>query len=183
MASAGLASLRHPSASFSQIALVTTLPDCSANLTQSSAFRRYSSSRLTTRPPLAVATQKLPSRQRVASKIAKPRGESAIGLETLAISEVLHSGDLSRPSKKVEASRMLQKLSDHIAAAIARAAESEELARQETDEVAKARHLQMADAWRHLANSFEFVQKLEEFLLDAHKSGTPVSLDRLPPKA
>jgi hypothetical protein len=78
---------------------------------------------------------------------------------------------------------MLQKLSDHIAAAIARAAESEELARQETDEVAKARYLQMADAWRHLANSFEFVQKLEEFLLDAHKSGTPVSLDRLPPKA
>ena len=62
---------------------------------------------------------------------------------------------------------MLQKLSDHIATAVARAAEAEELARQETDEAAKARHLQMAEAWRHVAGSFEFVIKLEEFLLDA----------------
>ena len=75
---------------------------------------------------------------------------------------------------------MLQKLSDHIAAAVARAAEAEELARQETDEAAKARHLQMAEAWRHVAGSFEFVIKLEEFLLDAHRTGKPVSLDQLP---
>jgi len=75
---------------------------------------------------------------------------------------------------------MLQKLGDHIAAAVARAAEAEELARQETDEAAKARHLQMAEAWRHVAGSFEFVIKLEEFLLDAHRTGKPFSLDQLP---
>ena len=74
---------------------------------------------------------------------------------------------------------MLQKLSDHIATAVARAAEAEELARQETDEAAKARHLQMAVAWRHVAGSSEFVIKLE-FLLDAHRTGEPVSLDELP---
>jgi hypothetical protein len=78
----------------------------------------------------------------------------------------------------------LLKLGDHIASAIARAAESEEIARQEIDEAVKARHLQLAEAWRHVADSYEFVLKLEEFLLDAHKSGGPVSLDQLrtPPK-
>jgi len=34
----------------------------------------------------------------------------------------------------------------------------------ETDEAAKARHLKMAEAWHHVAGSFEFVIKLEEFL-------------------
>jgi hypothetical protein len=79
---------------------------------------------------------------------------------------------------------MLQKLGDHIATALARAKEFEELACRETNEAAQARLLKLAEAWRHVADSYQFVVKLEEFLIDAHKSGGLVSLDQLrtPPK-
>ena len=38
----------------------------------------------------------------------------------------------------------------------------------------------MAEDWSHLAKSYEFVESLERFLLDIHKSGWPIDVERLP---
>ena len=65
---------------------------------------------------------------------------------------------------------MLQKLSDHIADCYTNAAECEGHAR-EADDKFKGEYLRMAKRWSHLAKSYEFVEMLERFLLDAHRTG------------
>ena len=65
---------------------------------------------------------------------------------------------------------MLHKLGDHIAGCYARAAEAERRAAQSPDETLRTDLEQMAQTWRHLARSYEFVESLERFLLDADRA-------------
>ena len=65
---------------------------------------------------------------------------------------------------------MLQKLDRHIRECYEYAAENAALARTETDEGMRAKLLRLERTWTHLAKSYEFVQTLEAFLLDASKT-------------
>ena len=65
---------------------------------------------------------------------------------------------------------MLRQLGEHIQAARERAAECRQRALAATDEVLKAELLKLEQAWISLANNFESLQTMEEFLLDAQKS-------------
>ena len=64
---------------------------------------------------------------------------------------------------------MLQKLDTHIRECYFHAAESAELAKTERDQSMRERLLNMERSWTHLAKSYEFVQSLEAFLLDADR--------------
>ena len=64
---------------------------------------------------------------------------------------------------------MLQKLGDHIRECYERAAESAELAKSEQDEAMREKLFKLEQTWTHLAKSYEFVESLEAFLLDAHR--------------
>jgi hypothetical protein len=75
---------------------------------------------------------------------------------------------------------MLQKLAEHISDAWLHAAEWEERARQSTNESQRQGSLRLAKAYSHLAKSYTFVQSLESFLLNLHKSGWPAKLEALP---
>src|SRR5215469_10773971 len=70
---------------------------------------------------------------------------------------------------------MLLKLSDHIANCLARAAETERHAAETSDEAARSDNELIAKTWRHLASSYQFVERLERFLLEAdkRKAGRP----------
>jgi hypothetical protein len=61
---------------------------------------------------------------------------------------------------------MLQKLGDHIANCLTQAADAEQRAVTAPTEALRIDHERIAKTWRHLANSFQFVQSLECFLLD-----------------
>jgi hypothetical protein len=65
--------------------------------------------------------------------------------------------------------RMLRELGEHIQAARQRAAECKERALAATDEVVRTELLKLEQAWISLANNSESLQKMEEFLLDAHR--------------
>jgi hypothetical protein len=76
---------------------------------------------------------------------------------------------------------MLLKLGDHVTDCHIRAAECEAQAREATNDGIKAEFLKMAKRWSHLARSYEFVETVERFLLDAHKKvGSPFHLENLP---
>jgi len=76
---------------------------------------------------------------------------------------------------------MLLKLGDHVADCHIRAAECEAQAREATNDGIKAEFLKMAKRWSHLARSYEFVETVERFLLDAHKEvGSLFHLENLP---
>jgi hypothetical protein len=64
---------------------------------------------------------------------------------------------------------MLQRLADHIAACLDRAAAAEQRAAESADNPLRRDNEQMAASWRHLARSYECVESLERFLLDAEK--------------
>jgi|SRR5215467_10958781 hypothetical protein len=72
---------------------------------------------------------------------------------------------------------MLQGLGDHIANCLVRAADAERRASEATDAAIRADNQRMARAWRHIARSYEFIESLERFLLDASK--TRGTLERL----
>ena len=74
--------------------------------------------------------------------------------------------NLSPPER---GSTMLQKLDTHIRDCYLHAAESADLAKTERDTSMRERLLKMERTWTHLAKSYEFVQSLEAFLLDADK--------------
>jgi hypothetical protein len=61
---------------------------------------------------------------------------------------------------------MLQKLGDHIATCLAQAAAAERRAGEAPTEALRIDLERIAKTWRHLANSYHFVQSLECFLLD-----------------
>jgi len=65
---------------------------------------------------------------------------------------------------------VLQKLGGQIADCWARAEEAERRASEATDLAVRADHERAAKSWRHLARSYEFVESLERFLLDAERA-------------
>jgi hypothetical protein len=65
---------------------------------------------------------------------------------------------------------MLQKLGDHIANCLALAAEAEQRAAEAPTEALRIDYERMTKSWRHLASSYQFVETLERFLLDADKA-------------
>lgn len=65
---------------------------------------------------------------------------------------------------------MLQRLSEHIANCLERAADAERRAAEVSDEVVRLDNIRLARSWRHLASSYQFVESLERFLLDAENA-------------
>jgi len=65
-------------------------------------------------------------------------------------------------------SGMLQGLNPKVVACLERAAAAEQRACDARDVELRAEHLDMADRWRKLASSFEFVEKVDRFL-DSYK--------------
>ena len=64
---------------------------------------------------------------------------------------------------------MLQKLGDQIAHALDRAHETEQRAAETADPELKASYQDIARRYRRLAESFQFVESLERFLMDARR--------------
>ena len=64
---------------------------------------------------------------------------------------------------------MLQKVSDHIANCLARAAEAERHAAETSSEAVRIDNERMAKTWINLASSYQFAERLERFLLVADK--------------
>jgi hypothetical protein len=61
---------------------------------------------------------------------------------------------------------MLQKLSDHVSECIARAADTEQHARDATDFRLRQDLFDIARRWRHLADSYQFVESLDRFIVE-----------------
>lgn len=72
---------------------------------------------------------------------------------------------------------MLQKLSEHIAGCLQRAAEADARAVEAADPIMKRDLQEIAATWRHLAASYQFAEALERFVLDIDRA------KRLPPTA
>ena len=72
---------------------------------------------------------------------------------------------------------MLQKLSDHIANCLAQAADAERRAFEASNETLRNDYERLAKTWRTLASSYQFVESLERFLLDADKARHAQSLE------
>jgi hypothetical protein len=70
---------------------------------------------------------------------------------------------------------MSKALAGHIRACLDRAAAAERLAMGETDPAAKTELLELAGSWRQCAVSYEYVQKLENFLKTFKASQGPMS--------
>ena len=61
---------------------------------------------------------------------------------------------------------MLHKLSDHVTECIVRAADTERRAREATDSQLRQDLFDIARRWRHLAESYQFVESLDHFIVD-----------------
>jgi hypothetical protein len=61
---------------------------------------------------------------------------------------------------------MLAELSDHVSECIARAADTERCAREATDSQLRQDLLDIAKRWRHLAESYQFVESLDRFIVE-----------------
>jgi uncharacterized protein with von Willebrand factor type A (vWA) domain len=82
---------------------------------------------------------------------------------------------------------VLLKLSGHISNCLERAASAEKRAQQSNDSTTRSDHEFLAQSWRHLALSYQFVESLERFLSDAdgNKKSVlppemPIALEELP---
>jgi hypothetical protein len=64
---------------------------------------------------------------------------------------------------------VLQRLGDHIAEALEYAAAAERRAADTADPELRRDNIRMAQNWRLLARSFEFVERLEQFLLESRE--------------
>jgi len=70
---------------------------------------------------------------------------------------------------------MSKALAGHIRACLDRAALAERLASREVDPTAKTELLELASSWRQCAVSYEYVQKLENFLETFKAPDRPMS--------
>ena len=70
---------------------------------------------------------------------------------------------------------MSKALAGHIRACLDRAAAAERLASREVDPVAESELLELASGWRQVAASYEYVEKLENFLKTHKVPGGPLS--------
>jgi len=73
---------------------------------------------------------------------------------------------------------MLQVLAEHIGACRNRSTEARQRANEATDPSMKADFLQMEQRWLQLAQTYEFVQGVEAFLLDSQKAKAGVALQQ-----
>jgi hypothetical protein len=64
---------------------------------------------------------------------------------------------------------VLQKLDEHIANALEWARAADQRARDATDPQLQLDNERLAQSWRLLARSFQFVGSLEQFLIDSHR--------------
>jgi len=64
---------------------------------------------------------------------------------------------------------MLQKISNHIAECLERAANAEQRAAAADDPAVKADFERIALTWRQLAASYQFAETLERFILDRER--------------
>jgi hypothetical protein len=71
-----------------------------------------------------------------------------------------------RSRSSVGAGIMLQKLSDHVTECITRAADTERRAREATDSQLRQDLFDIARRWRHLAESYQFVESLDRFIVE-----------------
>jgi len=61
---------------------------------------------------------------------------------------------------------MLHKSSDHVTDCIVRATDTERRAREATDSQLRQDLLDIARRWRHLAESYQFVDSLDRFIVE-----------------
>ena len=64
---------------------------------------------------------------------------------------------------------MLLKLNGHISSCLERAAKAEQRALSATDSESRSDHEMLAQSWRHLARSYQFVESLERFLAETDR--------------
>jgi coenzyme F420-reducing hydrogenase alpha subunit len=67
---------------------------------------------------------------------------------------------------------MLQKLSDNIAECLTHAVEAQARADQATDMTTKRENAAMAERWRRLAESYQFVERISRFLDNTRAIGS-----------
>ena len=66
---------------------------------------------------------------------------------------------------------MVGKLSDHVTECMTRASEAERRARATSDSQLRADLFEIAKRWRHLAESYQFVEGLDRFIVEQRPSG------------
>ncbi|WP_249128616.1 MULTISPECIES: hypothetical protein [unclassified Bradyrhizobium] len=64
---------------------------------------------------------------------------------------------------------MLLKLSTHISSCLERASNAEQRALESTDPASRSDNELLAQSWRHLARSYQFVESLERFLSETDR--------------
>jgi len=69
---------------------------------------------------------------------------------------------------------MLQRLAQNVEACLAHASEADARASRATEPRLRIEYSELARSWRHLARSYQCVETLERFLLDARKYTPPV---------
>ena len=75
---------------------------------------------------------------------------------------------------------MLLKLSGHISDCLVRAARAADRALQSTDTAIRSDNELLAQSWRHLARSYEFVESLERFLPDTTRGKQAIVPPEMP---
>ena len=75
---------------------------------------------------------------------------------------------------------MLLKLSVHISNCLQLAAQAEQLAKETTDPAIRSDNEKLAQSWRHLAASYQFVESLEHFLSDKERNKADAAPPQLP---
>lgn len=88
-----------------------------------------------------------------------------------------HSADYNGCREREETAVLL-KLNAHISNCLERAANAEQRALESTDSASRSDHELLAQSWRHLARSYQFVESLERFLSETDRNKTSV----LPPE-
>lgn len=75
---------------------------------------------------------------------------------------------------------MLLKLNGHISNCLERAASAEQRAEQSADSATRSDNELLAQSWRHLASSYQFVESLERFLSDTGRGKQPSPPPEIP---
>jgi len=69
---------------------------------------------------------------------------------------------------------VLLKLSSHISNCLERAASAEQRAQEATDDNTRSEQQLLAQSWRHLARSYQFVETLDRFLSQTNRVGKDI---------
>ena len=75
---------------------------------------------------------------------------------------------------------MLLKLSVHISNCLQLAAQAEQLAKETTDPAIRSDNEKLAQSWRHLAASYQFVESLGHFFSDKERNKADAAPPQLP---